>query len=94
MLHYDPLRQVYKKIPTGAKQAQETAQMPIGFARALHDSVTCYTRLVTWINQVDTSLWWEYTTSVAASGSLKVLASAQDLPGHVAQVVKARQEAV
>lgn len=35
--------------------------------------------------QVD-PLWWEYTTTSAASGSLEVLACAQDLPGHVTQL--------
>lgn len=33
-------------------------------------------------------LWWEYTTTIAVSGNLKVLASAQDLPGHRAEMTK------
>lgn len=37
--------------------------------------------------QVD-SLWWEYITTTAVSGNLKVLASAKDLPGHDAEMVK------
>ena len=36
------------------------------------------------------SLWWIYTTTLAASGSLKVLASAQDLPGHTAEMTKTK----
>jgi hypothetical protein len=34
------------------------------------------------------SLWWTYTTTKAASGTPKVIASAQDLPGHIAQMTK------
>ena len=34
------------------------------------------------------SLWWEYTTTATGTGSLKVTASAQDLPGHVTQFTK------
>ena len=33
-------------------------------------------------------LWWNYTTTQAASGTPKVIASAQDLPGHIAQMTK------
>jgi len=33
-------------------------------------------------------LWWEYTTTATGTGSLKVTASAQDLPGHVTQFTK------
>jgi len=37
--------------------------------------------------QVD-NLWWEYTTTATGTGVLKVTASAQDLPGHTAQLTK------
>jgi len=30
-------------------------------------------------------LWWHYTTRAAATGPLRLLAAAQDLPGHVTQ---------
>ncbi len=33
-------------------------------------------------------LWWQYLTTAAAGGSAKVLASAQDLPGHIAEMTK------
>ena len=33
-------------------------------------------------------LWWHYTTIAGASGSLSVLAAAQDLPGHVTQLTR------
>ncbi|MGA7193094.1 MAG: hypothetical protein WBW94_05625 [Anaerolineales bacterium] len=33
-------------------------------------------------------LWWQYTTTQAASGSPKVMVSVQDLPGHIAQMTK------
>ena len=33
-------------------------------------------------------LWWNYTTTQAASGTPKVIASAQDLPGHIAKMTK------
>lgn len=39
--------------------------------------------------QVD-GLWWEYTATVAVTGSLKVLASAQDLPGHLGSMTKTK----
>ncbi len=39
--------------------------------------------------QVD-GLWWEYTTTIAVSGSLKVLVSAQDLPGHRTEMTKVK----
>jgi hypothetical protein len=32
--------------------------------------------------------WWNYTTTKAASGTPKVIASAQDLPGHIAKMTK------
>ena len=35
-------------------------------------------------------LWWEYTTTLSVSGDLKVRASAQDLPGHVAEMTKTK----
>ena len=35
-------------------------------------------------------LWWVYTTTAAASGQPKVVASAMDLPGHVAKMVKGK----
>ncbi len=35
-------------------------------------------------------LWWEYTTTLTVSGDLKVRASAQDLPGHVAEMTKTK----
>jgi len=35
-------------------------------------------------------LWWVYTTMAAASGQPKVMASAADLPGHVAKMVKGK----
>ena len=35
-------------------------------------------------------LWWVYTTTAAASGQPKVVASAADLPGHVAKMVKGK----
>jgi hypothetical protein len=38
-------------------------------------------------------LWWVYTTTQAVSGQPKVIAVAQDLPGHVAQMVKAKEAA-
>lgn len=34
------------------------------------------------------ALWWEYTTTAAASGSPKVIVSAEDLPGHITQVTQ------
>ena len=37
--------------------------------------------------QVD-NLWWEYTTTSTASGSLTVLAAAQDMPGNVTEMSK------
>ena len=33
-------------------------------------------------------LWWTYTTTQAASGSPKVIVSAEDLPGHIAKMTK------
>lgn len=36
----------------------------------------------------ENGLWWVYTTSQAAAGHAKVIAIAQDLPGHVAQLVQ------
>jgi len=33
-------------------------------------------------------LWWSYTTTKAASGTPKLLVSAQDLPGHIAKMTK------
>ncbi len=33
-------------------------------------------------------LWWAYTTTQTASGTPKVIASAQDLPGHIAKMTK------
>ncbi len=33
-------------------------------------------------------LWWNYTTTKAASGTPKLMVSAQDLPGHIAQMTK------
>jgi len=33
-------------------------------------------------------LWWDYTTTQAASGTPKVIASAEDLPGHIAKMTK------
>jgi len=36
----------------------------------------------------DDGLWWVYTTTAEASGNPKVIVSAQDLPGHIAEVVK------
>ena len=33
-------------------------------------------------------LWWDYTTTAEASGNPKVLVSARDLPGHIAEAVK------
>jgi hypothetical protein len=33
-------------------------------------------------------LWWNYTTTQAASGTPKLMVSAQDLPGHIAQMTK------
>ena len=33
-------------------------------------------------------LWWQYTTTKAASGTPKLMVSAQDLPGHIAQMTK------
>ncbi len=38
-------------------------------------------------------LWWVYTTTQAAAGRPKVIAIAQDLPGHAAQLVKAQEAA-
>ena len=35
--------------------------------------------------QEEDSLWWVYTTTQAAAGQPKVIAVAQDLPGHVGQ---------
>ena len=35
-------------------------------------------------------LWWEYATTTAAAGGCKVLASAQDLPGHTAEMTKTK----
>ncbi len=35
-------------------------------------------------------LWWEYTTTLMVSGNLKVRASAQDLPGHIAEMTKTK----
>jgi hypothetical protein len=32
--------------------------------------------------------WWTYVATAAANGSAKVLVSATDLPGHVAQMTK------
>jgi len=32
--------------------------------------------------------WWNYTTTKAASGTPKVIASALDLPGHIAKMTK------
>lgn len=37
--------------------------------------------------QVD-SMWWQYTTRATGSGSLTVLAAAQDMPGHVTEMSK------
>ncbi len=37
--------------------------------------------------QVD-GLWWEYTTHATGSGSLTVLASAQDMPGNLTEMSK------
>ena len=34
------------------------------------------------------NLWWTYTTTKAASGTPKLIVSAQDLPGHIAQMTK------
>ena len=34
------------------------------------------------------ALWWEYTTTATCTGTLRVTASATDLPGHVAQLTK------
>jgi len=36
-------------------------------------------------------LWWVYTTTAQASGNPKVIVTAQDLPGHIAEVVKNSQ---
>ncbi|MGC1376871.1 MAG: hypothetical protein WA821_11630 [Anaerolineales bacterium] len=36
------------------------------------------------------NLWWQYTTTAAAGGSPKVLVSAQDLPGHIAEMTKVK----
>lgn len=33
-------------------------------------------------------LWWQYTTTKAASGTPKLMVSAQDLPGHIAKMTK------
>jgi hypothetical protein len=38
-------------------------------------------------------LWWIYTTTQAVSGQPKVIAVAQDLPGNIAQLVKAKEAA-
>ncbi len=38
-------------------------------------------------------LWWVYTTTQAVSGQPKVIAIAQDLPGHVGQMMKAKEAA-
>lgn len=38
--------------------------------------------------EYDSALWWEYTTTTAASGNPKVLVSAQDLPGHITQMTQ------
>ncbi len=35
-------------------------------------------------------LWWQYTTTAAASGSPIVIVSAQDLPGNIAQMTQAK----
>ena len=34
------------------------------------------------------NLWWNYTTTKAATGTPKVIASAQDLPGHITKMTK------
>ncbi len=34
----------------------------------------------------DGSGWWNYTTTEAASGNPKVIATAYDLPGHIASM--------
>jgi len=33
-------------------------------------------------------VWWVYMTTAAASGQPRVIATAEDLPGHIARVVK------
>ncbi len=33
-------------------------------------------------------LWWNYTTTKAASGTPKVVVSAEDLPGHIGKMTK------
>jgi len=33
-------------------------------------------------------VWWDYTTTQAASGTPKLMVSAQDLPGRIAQMTK------
>lgn len=38
--------------------------------------------------QQEDALWWVYTTTAEASGTPKVIVSAQDLPGHISQVVE------
>jgi hypothetical protein len=35
-------------------------------------------------------VWWNYTTTAAASGQPKVVVSAADLPGHIAKMVKTK----
>lgn len=35
-------------------------------------------------------LWWEYVTTATASGNPKVIVSAQDLPGHIANMTKSK----
>lgn len=35
-------------------------------------------------------LWWEYTTTAAATGSPKVQVSAQDIPGHIGEMTKVK----
>lgn len=39
--------------------------------------------------QID-GVWWQYTTQMGAGSSAKVLVSAQDLPGHITTITKAR----
>jgi len=34
------------------------------------------------------ALWWDYTTTAEASGNPRVMVSARDLPGHIAEVTK------
>ena len=35
-------------------------------------------------------IWWQYTTTAAASGNPKVLVAAEDLPGHIAKMTKSK----